>query len=469
MSNNDSNAELTHGSNQFNSINPYSEQICGSYPWMSQDEVAQIIQSMSTVQHSWAVTDFSIRKRNMLNLGRLLREGITDYAALITLEMGKPITQALEEIEKCAKLCDFYAEQGERFSASEVIETEFYKSYRAFQPLGIVFAIMPWNFPFWQVMRFAVPNLMLGNAALLKHAPNCTGTSLKIEALFLQAGFPSGLFRSLVIDVAMVPFIIHHPQVLGVTLTGSNQAGKSVAQEAGAALKKVVLELGGSDAYVILDDADLELAAEQCVISRLNNCGQVCIAAKRIIVVKKVKEAFAALVIEKTQHYTMGNPQEPDTSLGPMARSDLRSRLHEQVQQSIAAGARCVAGGTLPQGTGYFYPATILLDVPVDSPAFQEELFGPVICIIVAEDEADALRLANQTQFGLAAAIFTQDLQKGERIAREVLEAGTCAVNTLVASDPRLPFGGIKQSGYGRELSIEGMREFANVKTVIVS
>ena len=310
---------------------------------------------------------------------------------------------------------------------------------------------------------------MVGNAGLLKHAPNSTGSALFIEELMLKAGFPNGLFRSLVIDVSLSPFIIHHPHVMAVTITGSNLAGKSVAQEAGAAMKKVVLELGGNDPYIILEDADLELAAEQCVLSRLNNAGQVCIAAKRMIVVKKLKPLFEALVLKKAKTYLMDDPLNPNTLLGPLAREDLRIKLHDQVERSIKAGARCIMGGILPTNKGYYYPATVLTNVSNDSPAFREELFGPVICIIEAKDEAHALELANNTEFGLAGAIFTRDLIKGEALARKAIHAGTCAVNTYVKSDPRLPFGGIRQSGYGRELAIEGMREFVNIKTVIVS
>ncbi|OGT55938.1 MAG: hypothetical protein A3F43_02730 [Gammaproteobacteria bacterium RIFCSPHIGHO2_12_FULL_42_10] len=291
----------------------------------------------------------------------------------------------------------------------------------------------------------------------------------KIRDRFIKAGYPDGLFRSLIIDVNLAPFIIKHPFITGVTLTGSNHTGKIIAKEAGDALKKVVLELGDSDPYLILEDADLTFAAEQCVLSRLNNAGQVCIAAKRFIVVEKVRAQFEALVIEKAKTYCMGDPTDPKINLGPMAREDLRTKLHEQVQRAIADGARCVLGGNLPDGVGYYYPVTVLLDVTSHSPAFSEELFGPVICITPAKDESEAIALANQTQFGLAAAVFTQDLEKGEHIARENIAAGTCAVNVLVASDPGLPFGGIKQSGFGRELSIEGMREFANIKTVIVS
>lgn len=452
-----------------NIINPATETSCGDYPLMSKADVDTLIQAMHPVQQSWAQSAHSLRKQCLINLAQLLLQHKQPAATLITTEMGKPISQALQEIEKCAKLCEYYAQFGEDFLKPEAIQTEFYKSYRAFQPLGIIFAIMPWNYPIWQVLRFAIPNLMVGNGGLLKHAPNSTGAALLIEQLIEKAGFPHNLFRSLVIDVDLAPFIIHHPHVMGVTITGSNKAGKSVAMEAGSALKKVVLELGGSDPYVILADADLELAAEQCVLSRLNNAGQVCIAAKRIIVDKSIKTAFQALVLEKAKQYIMGDPLDVKTNLGPMARADLRTTLHDQVQRAIAAGARCLLGGNLPNKQGYYYPATLLTDVTVGSPAFCEELFGPVICIIEAADEEDAVRLANNTVFGLAAAVFTQDLVKGERIARDYIEAGSCAVNSYVASDPRLPFGGIKQSGYGRELSLEGMREFVNIKTIMVS
>lgn len=450
-------------------INPANETICGQYACMNQNDVEQIIQEMHVAQKKWAKSSIALRKQCLLNLAQIILEYKETAATLMTNEMGKPITQAVAEIEKCASLCDYYATMGEAFLKAEQIQTEFYKSYRSFQAMGIIFAIMPWNYPFWQVLRFAVPNLMVGNAGLLKHAPNSTGTALLIEKLILKAGFPSGLFRSLVIDVDLAPFVIQHPRIQGVTLTGSNQAGKSVAQTAGAALKKVVLELGGSDPYIILADADLAFAAQQCAESRLSNAGQICIAAKRIIVVESVAQKFTELLIEQTKHYVIGNPLDETTTLGPMAREDLRLKVHEQVQRSIQMGARCVLGGTMPSGKGYYYPATILLDITIDSPAFNEELFGPVICIIHAKDEQDAIRLANTSTFGLAGAVFTRDLKKGELIARDLIEAGTCAVNSFVKSDPRLPFGGIKQSGYGRELALEGMREFVNIKTVTIS
>lgn len=450
-------------------INPATEEIIHRYPLMNQDEVNNIIDEVAKAQKKWAKESITKRKELLLNTAKLLQENREQYANIITTEMGKPITQALGEIDKCAKLFEYYAKEGDKFLSPEFIQTEFIKSYRSFRPLGVIFAIMPWNFPFWQVMRFAAPNLMLGNACLLKHAPNSLGCAVAIEQLFLKAGFPKNLFRSLIIDVDLAPLVIHHKEVAGVTLTGSNRAGKSVAQEAGAALKKVVLELGGSDPYVILEDADLELAADQCVHSRLNNAGQVCIAAKRMIVVEQVREKFEQLVIERARNFNLGNPLDTQTKLGPMARGDLRDKVQEQVERSIAQGAKCVLGGELPGGKGYFYPATVLLNVTADSPAFHEEIFGPVISITSAKNEEEALKLANDSEFGLAAAVFTRDLNKGDRLARENIEAGTCAVNVLVASDPRLPFGGIKQSGYGRELSREGIHEFANIKTVIVT
>lgn len=450
-------------------VNPATEQICGVFNLMDQAQVETCIQETSLVQEKWAATDFKTRKQCLLQLAKLLTEDKTRLATTITNEMGKPLAQSIAEIEKCALLCEFYAQNGEDFLKPELIKTQFYKSYRSFHPLGIIFAIMPWNFPVWQVMRFAVPNLMAGNAGILKHAPNCFGTSIIIEELFLEAGFPRRLFCSLIVDVDVVPFIIHHPKIAGITLTGSNRAGRAVAQEAGMALKKVVLELGGSDPYVILKDADLDLAAEQCVLSRLNNCGQVCIAAKRLIVVKEVLEEFEKRVIEKAKKYTFGDPLDLNTQMGPMARDDLRNHLHEQVKESIRQGARCVLGGSMPEKVGYYYPTTILLDVKPQTTAFEEELFGPVICIIPAEDEDHALSLANQSEFGLAGSIFTNDLVKGEQLANQVLAAGTCAVNSLVSSNPHLPFGGIKQSGYGRELSVEGIREFVNIKTVTVA
>lgn len=449
-------------------INPATGKLLKSYSLMSQEEVNDILNTMETVRQEWSKTDFSHRAQLMKQVAKVMRADAQSYASVITQEMGKPIKQALGEIEKCALLCEYYAEHAENFLKDEIIKTEKKKSYRCYRPLGIIYAIMPWNFPFWQVMRFAVPNLMGANAGVLSHAPNSTGAALAIESIFAKAGFPKGLFRSLVIDIDLSPFVTHHPHVKGVTLTGSNRAGAAVGAEAGKAMKKVVLELGGSDPYVILEDADLELAAEQCIVSRLNNAGQVCIAAKRIIVVDAIRDKFEKLILEKAKRYVGGDPMQEATTMGPMAREDLRKELHSQVERCIQAGDKCVLGGKLPEGDGFYYPATVLFNVTKDSPAFKEELFGPVVSIVPAKDAAHAVELANDNVFGLGAAVFTQNLEQGEDIAANQLHAGTCNVNCFVASDPRLPFGGIGQSGYGRELAQEGIHEFMNIKTVSV-
>ncbi len=353
--------------------------------------------------------------------------------------------------------------------ADQPVETDANRSYVSFQPLGIVLAIMPWNFPFWQVIRFAAPTLMAGNAVVLKHAPNVSGCAVAIESLVLDAGFPNGLFLTLVIDVPAVARVIEHPGVRAVTLTGSTRAGKAVASQAAALVKKTVLELGGSDPSLILEDADLEAAATSCATSRMINSGQSCVAAKRFVVVEEVRERFEALLVERMTTARMGDPMDPDTTLGPLAREDLQVNLARQVEESLAAGAIRLLGGELPGGPGYFYPPTVLSDVRPGMPAYEEELFGPVASIIPVADEAEAIRVANDTQYGLGASVYTQDAARGERIAAHELEAGCCFVNGLVKSDPRLPFGGIKESGFGRELSTYGIREFVNVKTVWVA
>lgn len=449
-------------------INPATEKET-TYACMSKQQVHEILEDMDAIQHAWVGRSFADRQKLMHQVAKILRANLNEYATVITEEMGKPMTQSIGEIEKCALLCDYYATHAEGFLQDEEVKTEHQKSYRCYRPLGIVFAIMPWNFPFWQVLRFAVPNLMAGNAGVLSHAPNSTLAALTIERIFEQAGFPKGLFRSLVIDVDLAPFVIHHPKVRGVTLTGSNRAGTAVASQAGQAMKKVVLELGGSDPYVVLEDADLDVAAQACIQSRLSNAGQVCIAAKRLIVVDAVRDQFEQLLKQKMAQYVCQDPLDAKTLLGPMAREDLRLQLHEQVQRTIASGATCVLGGQLPEGQGYYYPATLLVNVNEHSPAFKEELFGPVVCVVPARDTQHAIKLANQTPFGLGAAVFTQDLKLGEHIAANQLNAGTCYVNGMVGSDPRLPFGGTKSSGFGRELSCEGIREFMNIKTVVVA
>jgi len=386
----------------------------------------------------------------------------------MALEMGKPLPQGRAEAEKCAWVCDYYAETAERFLAPEEIATDASRSYVAFAPLGPVLAVMPWNFPLWQVFRFAAPALMAGNAGLLKHAGNVSGCALALERVIHDAGFPPALFRALLIPSARVGQVLEAREIAAVTLTGSTPAGQAVAAKAGALLKKTVLELGGSDAYVVLEDADLEATAEACAAARLINGGQSCIAAKRFVVVEPVRARFEKRLAERMQARRMGDPLREDTDIGPQARRDLRDQLHEQVAKSVAAGARLVLGGSVPEGPGAFYPPTVLTGVGPGMPAYDEELFGPVAAVIAARDEGDAMRIANDSPFGLGGAIFTRDAARGERLAREAMEAGSCFVNAGVKSDPRLPFGGIKQSGYGRELSHFGIREFVNIKTVYV-
>jgi succinate-semialdehyde dehydrogenase/glutarate-semialdehyde dehydrogenase len=451
------------------SINPATGETVERYDPMSGPDVREIIDRADRSFADWSRTSHVHRAGLMRNAAALLRERRGSYAELMALEMGKPLDQGRAEVEKCAWVCEYYADQAEIFLADEVAETDASRSYVAFRPLGVILAVMPWNFPFWQVFRFAAPGLMAGNAAVLKHASNVMGCALAIEAVFREAGFPEHLFRALVIGSGAVRAVIEAPQVRAVTLTGSGPAGRAVASAAGDALKKSVLELGGSDPYVVLEDADLEATVETCVGSRLINSGQSCIAAKRFVVVDPIREEFEERYTALMATKRMGAPLDGEVDLGPQARVDLRDELHDQVVRSIDRGARVLLGATVPDGPGAFYPPSVLTDVRPGMPAYDEELFGPVAAIVAARDEADAVRIANDSSFGLGAAVFTRDLERGERIARDALEAGACFVNAFVKSDPRLPFGGVKESGYGRELAAFGIREFVNVKTVYVA
>jgi succinate-semialdehyde dehydrogenase/glutarate-semialdehyde dehydrogenase len=451
------------------SINPSTGEVIATYEEASSENVAAILERADRAFQDWRRTDFDHRAGLMRRAGALLRDRTEEYAALMAREMGKPLAQGRAEVEKCAWVCDYYAAEAQGFLAAEEIATDASRSFVSYQPLGVVLAVMPWNFPLWQVFRFAAPGLMAGNAGVLKHSSNVMGCALAIEAVFRDGGFPPDLFRSLVIGSARVPGVIAAPQVKAITLTGSTPAGQAVATAAGAVLKRTVLELGGSDPYVVLQDADLELAVETCVSSRLINSGQSCIAAKRFIVVQPVLEEFTRLYVEKMRARKTADPFEEGVDVGPQARADLRDDLHRQVEESVAAGARVLLGGERPDGPGAFYPPTVLGDVAPGMPAHDEEMFGPVAAIIAARDEEDAIRIANDTVFGLGAAVFTRDVKRGERIAAQELEAGSCFVNAFVKSDPRLPFGGIKESGYGRELSVFGIREFVNIKTVYVA
>lgn len=449
-------------------INPATGEAFASYEAMTDDGVRDAIGKAHQAFLAWRRIGFSDRAALMHRAAQVLRDHASQYAKLMAQEMGKPIRHGVDEIQKCAAACDFYADNAERFLAPEPVKTEARKSYVVFQPLGVVLAVMPWNFPFWQVFRFAAPGLMAGNGAVMKLSSNVPGCALAIEEVFREAGFPEHLFRSLVIGSAKVETVIENPLVRAATLTGSGAAGRAVAGKAGSLLKKTVLELGGSDPYLVLEDADLEFAATACARGRLINSGQSCIAAKRFIVIDKVHDRFVELFVKRMAAARMGDPLSPDTEIGPQARHDLRDALHRQVESSIAKGARCVLGGVIPGGPGAYYPPTVLTNVTKGMPAYDEELFGPVASVIHVDNEDAAIVTANDSIFGLGGGVITRDTARGERVAMEI-ESGNVFVNDNVRSDPRLPFGGVKESGYGRELSHYGIKEFVNIKTILVA
>ncbi|MGK7370368.1 MAG: NAD-dependent succinate-semialdehyde dehydrogenase, partial [Candidatus Halalkalibacterium sp. M3_1C_030] len=434
-------------------VNPATGHVIEEYDLMDNAELDTIINSAESAQKSWNEQSFDQRAVFLKKIAAILKDRKNELGELMATEMGKPLPQGVSEAEKCAWVCEYYADNAALFLKNETIETDASQSYVTYNPLGTVLAIMPWNFPFWQLFRFAAPALMAGNAALLKHAPNVTGCALEIENIIHDAGIPKNVFRTVLADIDQTQAMIQHSAIDAVTLTGSTRAGKAVAEQAGSVLKKTVLELGGSDPYLILKDADIELAAETCVNSRLINSGQSCIAAKRFIAVEDVYDEFLDLVLTKMENKKIGDPFDEDTDIGPMARFDLRDQLHEQVKKSVEKGAECMVGGKVPQGQGAFYPATVLTNIEKGMPAYEEELFGPVASVLKAGTEEEAISIANDTHFGLGAAVFSKDVKRAEKIASEKLEAGCCFVNEFVKSDPRLPFGGIKESGYGRELS----------------
>lgn len=447
-------------------VNPATGETVTDFDEMDGQTVRHRIRQADDAFRQWRRTDIAERATLFREASVILESEKANFASLMALEMGKPIRDGRAEIDKCAWVCRHFAEKAPEMLANEVVPASAGKNYVTFQPLGVVLAIMPWNYPFWQVFRFAAPALMAGNAALLKHASNVPGCALAIETVFHKAGFPGPLFQTLLISSEKVPRVIEDPLVSAVTLTGSNRAGRAVAAIAGRHLKKTVLELGGSDPYLILEDADMDLAVAACASSRLLNSGQSCIAAKRFIVVEAVRKEFEERLVRKMRQVRMGDPFDEKTEIGPLARSDLRDALHDQVKRSIEQGARCLLGGKIPVMQGFYYPPTVLTDVRKGMPVFDEETFGPVSTIISAANDAAAVKLANDTDFGLGAAVFTRDIAHAERIAAEELDAGNCFVNAFVKSDPRLPFGGIKASGYGRELSHYGIKEFVNIKTV---
>ncbi|MGH6879224.1 MAG: NAD-dependent succinate-semialdehyde dehydrogenase [Rhizomicrobium sp.] len=451
------------------SVNPFTGKVIERYREMTHDETSSAIELAHRAHLAWRLRSFAERAGPMRKAAALLRERAEEYGRLMAVEMGKPIRDGIAEARKCATGCDFYAEHAQIFLAPQPVDVEGRTARVVFNPLGVLLAVMPWNFPFWQVIRFAAPALMAGNAGVLKHAANVPGCALALERLFRDAGFPGHLFRTLLIGNGAVEAVIEHPLVRAVSLTGSAGAGHAVAGAAGRCLKKSVLELGGSDAYLVLADADIPFAAAQSAKGRLVNGGQSCIAAKRFIVIESRREEFERALMSEMAKAKSGDPLDETTTLGPMARRDLRDSLHAQVKRSIELGARCLLGGEIPPGEGAFYPPTVLTGVKSGMPAHDEELFGPVAAVISAKDEADAIRLANDSEFGLGGGIFTSDLARGEKLASEAIEAGLVFVNAAVESNPKLPFGGIKESGYGRELSSFGIHEFVNIKTVVVA
>jgi succinate-semialdehyde dehydrogenase/glutarate-semialdehyde dehydrogenase len=453
----------------FKTINPATGEKIQTYEEAAWEQIKTRIEKAHETFQSWRKTPFAARSDVLKKVSVILLESKNEYGRLMAIEMGKPVREGRAEIEKCAWVCDYFGKHAEEMLAPEDIQTDADRSYISFQPLGIVLAVMPWNYPFWQVFRFAAPALMAGNAAILKHASNVPGCAAAIERIFKAAGLPEHLFQSVLVSGENVGKLIQHPLIRAVTVTGSTAAGSSVASKAGRMLKKTVLELGGSDPYLILEDADLEQTVAACVAGRLLNSGQSCIAAKRFVVVESLSKDFERLFVEQMRAKRMGDPMDESVEIGPLARLDLRDNLHRQVAESMGKGAGCLLGGRIPEGAGAFYPPTVLTRVRKGMPVFDEETFGPVAAIIRVKNEREAVRVANDSNFGLGAAVFTQDIERGQRIAAQELEAGSCFVNAFVKSDPRLPFGGIKESGYGRELSSYGIKEFVNIKTVYIN
>lgn len=450
------------------SVNPATGEEIRSYPLHTSEDLSEIFRKSKEAFREWRGRSIESRADLLKNLEALLLKRRDVLALLMTKEMGKPLKAAKAEIEKCAWSCRYYTTEGKSFLKPIPVKTEFHKSFIAFEPLGCVLGIMPWNFPFWQVFRYAVPTLLAGNVTLLKHASNVTGCSLEIQTLFEEAGFPRGVFQALRLSGAAMEEVIASPFVHAVTLTGSTNAGRAVASTAGKYLKKCVLELGGSDPYVILSDADPDQALSACLTARFQNAGQSCIAAKRFIVEASGKAEFELRLKAEIEKLRMGDPEDDANDLGPLVHEEARTHLHTQIERAVQGGAILVTGGKIPEGRGAFYPPTLLTGVKPGNPASDEELFGPVAVLIEASSDEEAIRLANRSSFGLGAALFTKDLEKAEALAVQEVEAGSVFVNAFVRSDPRLPFGGIKDSGYGRELSSFGIRAFVNIKTIVI-
>ncbi|HEY7571760.1 MAG TPA: NAD-dependent succinate-semialdehyde dehydrogenase [Nitrososphaeraceae archaeon] len=452
---------------KISTINPATEEVVGTFDVMDGAQISQIVKKSRTAFESWRKKEITERCDYIRNLVKVLRKNNDSYSSLVTQEMGKPIRQSVAEIEKCEWLCDYYAEHAESFLRDEIIPTEFRKSFVSFEPLGVIAGIMPWNFPFWQVMRYAVPALIAGNVGVLKHSSVCLGSALEIEKAFQLAGFPDGVFQSVIGDYRAGEALIQAPGVNAISVTGSVETGRRIGELASKSLKKYVLELGGSDPFIVLEDADLIQTAHLAAQSRLLNTGQSCIAAKRFIVVKDIAEKFLKLFVENTKNEVVGDPMNPKTTVGPLVRDTQRLALEKQVDDAKAKGAEILTGGRRIQSDGYFYEPTVISNVTPDMAVVREEVFGPAAPVIIVKNESDAVQEANNSEFGLGASIWTNDLEKGVRLARQI-QSGIVRVNEMVRSDPRLPFGGVKYSGIGRELSEFGIKEFVNIKSVAV-
>lgn len=446
-------------------LNPATGEIEKIFVEYTTEEVDSIIEKVNEDFIAWRNVDYLKRAVPMKKAAFILRDNKKEFGKILTMEMGKTLAQAIAEVEKCSLVCDYYAENTHKILQEELIQTDASESFVRFDPIGIVLAVMPWNFPFWQVFRFAAPALMAGNAGILKHASNVPMSALAIEQIFIDAGFPNNIFRTILIGPKLVEQVIKNPKIKAVTLTGSEPAGKKVAELAGSRLKKSVLELGGSDPFIVLEDADIDTAVSTAVTARLINNGQSCIAAKRFIVVEKVYDQFKNKFVDRMKNIKVGDPMDDSTELGPIARADLREELLNQVRLSAEKGAVVLCGGNILPGKGFYFEPTVIANVKPGMPAYEDELFGPVASLILAEDESDAIRIANESPFGLGASLWTKDISKAKKLSAEI-ESGSVFINGMVKSDPRLPFGGIKLSGYGRELSHYGIKEFVNIKSV---
>ncbi len=453
-------------STKIETVNPATGKVIASYDNETPEQVNRKVKAGREAFGKWKKLDLAERAEYMRRLGRVMRKNREDYARTVTEEMGKPVRQSLAEIEKCAWVCDYYAEHAEAFLRDEIIPTEFRKSFVSFEPLGVVACIMPWNFPFWQVMRFAVPTLTAGNVGVLKHSSVCLGSAVKLEQAFRDAGFPENIFQSVIGDYRAGEALVQSG-IDAVSVTGSVNTGKRVAELASQDLKKFVLELGGSDPFVVLEDADLNQTAYMATQSRLLNTGQSCIAAKRFIVVKEVAEKFTKLFVENTRAEVVGDPLDSKTTVGPLVRDSQRQALAKQVDDARNKGASILAGGQSIKRDGFFYEPTIISNVNHEMEVVREEVFGPAAPVIIVNNEEEAIREANNSEFGLGASIWTNNIERGIRLARQI-ESGIVSVNEMVKSDPRLPFGGVKKSGIGRELSEFGIKEFVNIKSVVV-